>query len=531
LKRFSVFFLVSTISFSFLAVFNTGAEAQVTAQVERFAPSLSALSAGPETEWNKTYGGTDNDYAYSMVQTSDGGYAIVGETYSFGVGGDFWLVKTDAAGNAQWFQTYGGTGSDWPCSLVQTDDGGYALAGTTMSFGANYKDFRLVKTDSSGNMQWNKTYGGMSDDEASSMVQTSDGGYVLAGETTPFGSEISDLWLVKTDSAGNMQWNRTYGGTDNDHANSVVQTADGGYALAGGTQSFRIVTSDIQNFWLVKIDAAGNVVWNKTYGGIRNDYARCVVQTADGGYVLAGNTFSLDNNWDLWLVRTDSSGNMQWNRTYGGASGDYGSSMVQTSDGGYAIAGSTSVYLDGYWYSDFWLVKTDAAGNAQWNITCGGTSNEAASSVVETSDRGYALAGRTDSFGAGGADFWLVKVAGDVTEPEARAGQDQTVNVNATVSFDAGSSTDNVGIVSYKWNFGDETFGTGKTATHVYANAGTYIVTLTVEDAAGNLATDTMVVTVNTPGGFPWWIAAAVGIVAVGIAVAVLILWRREKKT
>ncbi|MFB0514424.1 MAG: hypothetical protein ACETVQ_02490 [Candidatus Bathyarchaeia archaeon] len=355
------------------------------------------------TQWTKTYGGAESEDAYSVVQTADGGYALAGHTDSYGAGGDFWLVKTDAPGSHQWNKTYGGADYDSAYSVVQTADGGYALAGTIGSFGAG--DFWLVKTDSAGNQLWNQTFGGENTEYAWSVVQTADGGYALAGLTYSFGAGGGDFWLVKTDSAGNALWNRTYGGTGWEEARSMVQTADGGYALAGHTNSFGAGGSD---FWLVKTDSAGNQLWNQTFGGASAEDAYSVVQTADGGYALAGETNSFGaGDADFWLVKTDSAGNHQWNKTYGGTGWEEARSMVQTADGGYALAGHTSSYGAGG--RDFWLVKTDSAGNQQWTKTDGGASDDAAYSLVQTVDGGYALAGYTYSFGAGGADFWLVK--------------------------------------------------------------------------------------------------------------------------
>jgi parallel beta-helix repeat protein len=254
------------------------------------------------TEWNKTYGGISWDEAWALVQTSDGGYALAGETSSFGAGGyDFWLVKTDASGNMEWNKTYGGTNNDWAYALVQTVDGGYALAGQTLSFGAGSWDCWLVKTDASGSMQWNKTYGGTSTDEAYALVQTSDGGYALAGLTYSFGAGDRDFWLVKTDASGNALWNRTYGGISNDEVRALLQTGDGGYALAGETSSFGAGSND---FWLVKTDASGAMQWEKTYGGTGNDWGPALVQTSDGGYALGGTTSSFGvSNYDFWLVK------------------------------------------------------------------------------------------------------------------------------------------------------------------------------------------------------------------------------------
>jgi hypothetical protein len=205
--------------------------------------------------WSKTYGGIGSDSVYSLVQTGDGGYAMLGGTDSYGAGnGDFWLIKTDSFGNAQWNKTYGGANWDGALAVVQTGDGGYALAGSTLSYGAGNNDFWLIKTDPSGNAQWNKTYGGTSNDYANSVVQTGDGEYALVGCTNSYGLGNGDFWFVKADADGNAQWNKTYGGTQQDWACSVIQTSDGGYALAGYIGSSGPAGSD---GFLVKTDAYG----------------------------------------------------------------------------------------------------------------------------------------------------------------------------------------------------------------------------------------------------------------------------------
>jgi len=207
---------------------------------------------------------SNNDWAFSVVQTSDGGYAMEGVTTSFGAGGrDGWLVKTDAAGNMQWNRTYGGTGTDFDYRLIRTADGGYAMAGYTNSFGAGGMDCWLVKTDALGNMQWNQTYGGTGDDYGSRVLQTADGGYAMIGYTNSFGAGGQDFYVVKTDAAGNTQWNQTYGGTGNEQGEMVIQTIDGGYAMAGNTYSFG---AGGQDFYVVKTDELGVIPEGSTIG-------------------------------------------------------------------------------------------------------------------------------------------------------------------------------------------------------------------------------------------------------------------------
>ena len=378
-------------------------KASVTVQ---FSNSVSASTAISPGDWSQTYGGAGDDYAYSVVQTSDGGYALAGFTDSSGAGGfDMYLVKTDSAGNMNWSQTYGGAGDDFAYSLVKTSDGGYALAGYTSSSGAGYYDFYLVKTDLAGTMQWSKTYGGAGDDEAHSLIQTSDGGYALAGWTDSFGSAGYEFYLVKTDSAGNMNWSQTYGGAGNNQAYSITQTSDGGYALAGYTDSSGAGGND---FYLVKTDSVGNMQWNKTYGGIGDDEAYSLIQTSDGGYALAGYTTSSSAGvYNFWLVKTNSTGAVQWSQTYGSTGDSEAYAVVQTPDGGYAIGGFTDASGAGGY--DVWLVKTDSSSSVQWSQTYGDSGDDFAQSLINTSDGGYALAGYTDSSGAGGNDFYLVK--------------------------------------------------------------------------------------------------------------------------
>jgi hypothetical protein len=259
--------------------------------------------------WNKTYGETNWDEAFSMVQTSDGGFALAGRTDMYGPNEKMWLVKTDANGNALWDKEYGGASGNGAYALVQTSDGGYALAGFTSSHGAGKDDMWLVKTDSNGNALWDKTYGGATWDGAYSMVQTSDGGYALAGYTYSYGAGYQDFWLVKTDASGNAQWNKTYGGTYAEEARSIVQTSDGGYALAGWTDSFGAGLSDA---YLVKTDASGKAQWSRTYGEANYEQGSSIVETRDGGYALAGDTSVYAGTADAYFVKTEVELGLAW---------------------------------------------------------------------------------------------------------------------------------------------------------------------------------------------------------------------------
>jgi hypothetical protein len=272
---------------------------------------------------------------------------------------DIFLIKTDANGNVIWAKTYGGASFDWATSVQQTSDGGYIVAGATWSFGAGNGDIFLIKTDANGNLQWAKTYGGTFGEYARSVQQTSDGGYIVAGNTSSFGAGAVDIFLIKTDANGNMQWAKTYGGIYTDSATSVQQTSDGGYIVAGATWSFGAGNGD---FFLIKTDANGNIIWAKTYGGTSYDLATSVQQTSDGGYIVAGSTESFGaGSRDIFLIKTDANGNVIWAKTYGGTNLDSATSVQQTSGGGYIVAGFTESFGAGG--RDIFLIKTDANGS------------------------------------------------------------------------------------------------------------------------------------------------------------------------
>ncbi len=366
-----------------------------------FAAAFYPVAYAAST-WSKAYGGAGNDIGTGDTEpTVDGGYVVSGDTNSSGAGGtDFWLFKIDASGNMLWNKTYGGSLDETCGDMCLASDGGFALAGNTRSFGAGGRDVYLVKTDSAGNMLWNKTYGGAGDEYMLNIIRTSDSGYMMSGYTASFGAGMNDAWLIKTDANGIMQWNRTYGGNLTDMGYDLVQTSDGGYTFTGYTNSYGAGGNDA---WLVRTDANGNMLWNKTYGGNSTDQTYALARTADGGYAMAGYTQSFGGT-SAYLIRTDASGNMLWNKTYPGAPAQVGLHMIKTADEGFAIVGWN--YLNG---QDLLLIKTDAAGILQFNRTYGGPGVENGYAILQTSDGGYLLTGNTNSFGAGLNDVWVVK--------------------------------------------------------------------------------------------------------------------------
>lgn len=351
--------------------------------------------------FQKTYGGPGGgDYGLSVQQTTDKGYIIAGTTGSFSIGSlDIYLIKTDSIGDTLWTKTFGEAGYDL-MSVQQTSDGGFIVGGSTFNF-----KFYLIKTDINGNLLWTKTFGGVNGNVGYSAQETSDSGYIITGYTTSFGAGNSDVYLVKTDELGNLLWSKTYGGTNLDIGWSVQQTMDGGYIITGETISF---ASGFSNVYLIKTDINGDSVWTKSFGGTNTELGYSVQQTTDSGYIVTGATYSFGAGLtDVYLVKTDSNGNLLWSKTYGGIDYDLGRSVQQTTDGGYIISGYTESFSGVY--AEVYLIKTDSNGNLLWSKTFGGADVDVGYSALQTPDGGYVIAGITASFGLNSGDVYLIK--------------------------------------------------------------------------------------------------------------------------
>jgi hypothetical protein len=361
----------------------------------------------PDTLWTKTYGSALAEQGMSVQVTSDEGYIIAGCTFIAGGGGhNFYLIKTDSLGDTLWTNTYGGPGYDCAQSVRQTTDGGYVLAGYSYSFGGVRPDVYLVKTDPSGVGLWDRVYGGEQDDAGADILQTFDGGYIVAGYTSSFGEGLEDLWLLKTDSLGDTTWTQTYGTIFGDGGSAVVQTADSGFVVTGANGS-----GATSSLWVLKTDRNGVLQWSKIYSPGNLSSGSSIQQTMDGGFVVAGTSFAGAGESDFWLLKTDSQGDTLWTRTYGGAFSDDALSLRQTPEGGFIVAGRTWSFGAGV--EDLYVVRTDSLGNVLWTWVHGGTYDDRAISVDLTADRGYVVAGRTESFGAGDYDVWLLRIATD----------------------------------------------------------------------------------------------------------------------
>ncbi len=363
--------------------------------------------SNPTSYWNTTHGGSNAEYGRPIVQCSDGGFAIAGGTYSFGAGGqDVWLVRTDAEGNHLWNRTFGGSNSDSCWDVVECADGGFALACRTASFGAGGFDLWLIRTNAMGAHLWDYTFGGTQGDNGHNLVECADGGFAVTGSTQSFGAGSGDMWVIRTDADGIHLWNHTYGGTDYDSGWKIITCSSGGFAVAGYTFTYSVGERDA---WLVRIDEDGNHLWNQSFGGIDYDVVYGLDEIPTGGFALAGITESFGAGLrDVWVIGTDSSGNHLWNHTYGGSDNDQARRLVACSGGGFIFVGDTTSFGAGL--LDAWVIRVNNTGHQLWNHTYGSTADDYGMDIVECSGGGFAFVGSTTSYGAADFDYWLVRI-------------------------------------------------------------------------------------------------------------------------
>jgi hypothetical protein len=356
-----------------------------------------ALGAAPKSE-GTVFGGDKLDVGWSICATTDNGYVVTGFTTSFGAGGsDVYIIKYDDKGKVRWDKVIGGPYNDYGYSVAQTRDGGFVVAGTKSSHN-NVTDVYLIKLDSDGEVQWEKTYDINGNDEGYSVQQTSDGGYVIAGQTS---GGLKSL-LIKTDGSGNMNWHKIYGGNFNSAINEVQETIDGGFILIGwiGVSKDNFLDRDVH---LIKTGATGEIQWENKIGGNSYDEGSSVRQTEDGGFIITGYTSSYGSGSnDLYLIRTNAAGSRLWENTYGGSGIDVGTSVSQTPDGGFIVSGYTNSYGSGNY--DVYVVKTDTVGTKIWEETFGGINDDRGRDLLQLKNGDIIITGQTKSFG-NGLDF------------------------------------------------------------------------------------------------------------------------------
>lgn len=360
----------------------------------------------PDSLWSVTYGGADYDVCFDAIQSSDGGFLQVGGSYTFSIGDeDGYLVKTSSSGSFLWSKIYGGLQRDHLWTLIQTSDGGYLLGGGTYSFGSGSENAWAVKTNASGDTVWTRAYGGNHYDRIYDVIEVSDG-YFLGGYTYSYGAGGADFWVIKTDFNGIPLFTRTFGGPGQDYCHFITEAVDGDIVLAGYTDSFGAGEKD---FWLVKMTDDGDSVLSRTYGSVGSDQCRGGAKTSDGGYVLTGTTDPDENSIsDIWLVRTAYNGDSLWSGTYGGGASDWSLSVEQTPEGGFILTGATYSYNPSG-STDAFLLKVAENGSEVWFDLYGGTGIDEGHAAARASDGGYFMAGNTRSFGGGEDDLWLVK--------------------------------------------------------------------------------------------------------------------------
>jgi thrombospondin type 3 repeat protein len=338
--------------------------------------------------WDIAYKIGNNNYAYSIQQTADGGYIVAGR--------ENFVLKLDADGNVTWQKTYGSS-YDKARSIQQTEDGGYIVAGETSSFGAGHYDLWVLKLDVNGDVTWQKTYGGEDYERAFSIQQTTDGGFIVAGETSSFGAGYYDLWVLKLDVNGDVTWQKTCGVYLHDHCYSIQQTTDGGYILAGEYNSDACV---------IKLDPDGNVSWQKTYPGeVFTSTSKSIQQTIDGGFIMTINTPFSGSGYDILVLKLDDGGNISWQKSYGGNARDQANFIQQTEDEGYIIAGVTKSFGEGE--EDVWVFKLDLSGNVIWENAFGTKKDDWANCIRQTEDGGYIVTGEVN---VNGREVWVLKL-------------------------------------------------------------------------------------------------------------------------
>ncbi len=358
------------------------------------------------TYWAKSYGGNDVDAGSCIQQTADGGFVVVGNTYSFGSGfSDFWVIKMNSDGSIVWEKCYGMAKDEHAYCIQQTSDGGYIVAGGTNSTGLGSADVWILKLDENGNILWEKSYGGSGYDYAYYIAQTSDSGYIVAGTTDSFGAGNDDVLIMKLSENGTVEWQKTYGGNDYEWVGNIVETSDGGYIFCGG--GYFSNGAGLCDAWVVKLSSNGDIVWQKIYGGSDYDSAMYILPTSDGGYVVSGYTCSFgQGEEDIWILKLDSNGDIIWQKTYGdsGSNVQTFTPLERTSDGGYVVSGVFG--------NDIWIVKLDSNGDVVWQKKYGGTQWDEPAFITETLDGGFILTGYATSFGING-ELWVLKVGSD----------------------------------------------------------------------------------------------------------------------
>ncbi len=397
---------------------------EVRAQAKSGSGKSSAWSAAHAVAITgariRVYGRAGYDFAQSAALTADGGLIVVGATALSGSPLDsIWLLRTDGSGDTLWTRTYGpnGSGDAVGSSVAQTRDGGFIVVGWGAAYLHGESDLLLIKTDAGGDTVWTRQLDLPGSQSGSCVQQTRDNGYIIVGTNRTSQNGDGDVWLVKTNENGDTSWTKSFGGPGQQDGNSVEQTSDSGYIVLGTTWNHNGMHSQIM---LTKTDASGNELWTRTFGNGHREWATAVRQTSDGGYVLTGNTEPSSLGGGALLLKTDGDGNLVWQKLLNGSGGWLGNSVEPTSDGGYIIAGYT--YSCAGAQTGAWLAKTDAVGEVIWDAGFGRVSYNDGVAAFEAPGGGYLLAGSTCPDSATNSDIWVIKTDA-LGAAERRAGR------------------------------------------------------------------------------------------------------------
>ncbi len=382
------------------------------ARLRAYRPTAAADRAQLESGlaegvvWQVALGGPAKDWAYAMTGTRDAGLCVAGRTASKGAGlEDIWVVRLDDNGQLLWEQTFGGPAIDRARAVIETRDGGLVVAGATESKGAGEFDAWVLKLGADGSLLWDRHFGGAATDWVSAVVQTRDGGLAVAAYTQDSSGAPYDFWVIKLDANGTTLWQRRYGGTATDWTNAIAETGDGNLVVVGHTESKGAGNAD---FWVLKLDADGDVLWDRTFGGTGVDYATAVTASRDGGAVVAGLTQTAGAaGFNSRVMKLDAAGDVIWDRSFGREKDNWLRAVLETRDGGHALAGYTNAQGAGLY--DVWFLQLDQAGVLLRERTFGDADNEWARALVEMPDGGLAMAGDTRSTGAGESDVLVLK--------------------------------------------------------------------------------------------------------------------------
>lgn len=389
---------------------------------EAFNPSIGS---------NGTYGSSQTDAGVSIQTTHDDGYVVAGYTWASSTNTNlgptnYWVMKFDAARNLVWSKVYGLLGREYPYGIYETADNGFVVVGhrrlqegDELDYDGTYHDSWILKLNSDGNLLWEKTFGARGYEIAHAVQQTKDGGYIVAGIATSYGlgsiesglllgEAKKNAWVMKLDQKGDSVWEYVYGGVEEEGANAVQETSDGHFIVAGYESSTN--GNGDYNFLVLKLNASGQELWHKTYGGAYPEMAYAIRETTDGNYAMAGETWSFGNgNTDAFVVKTDPNGNELWSTTFGGEKFERAHGLREMPDGSMVVAGYTNSYGAGG--NDGLVLKLDTSGNILWQKIIGWDGYDVLMSIDRTSDNGLVLTGTTSSHGAGQLDLWLIHLS------------------------------------------------------------------------------------------------------------------------